>query len=51
MNKKLKSVRQLFNQYGNDQELDFLTLVYDHDTERMMAENEEYITIPNNLKN
>lgn len=38
MNKKLKTVRQLFNQYGNDQELDFLTLVYDRDTERMMAE-------------
>ena len=38
MNKKLKSVRQIFNQYGNDQELDFLTLVYDRDTERMMAE-------------
>ena len=41
MNKKLKSVRQLFNQYGNDQELDFLTLVYERDTGRMMAENEE----------
>lgn len=38
MNKKLKSVRQLFHQYGDDQELDFLTLVYDRDTERMMAE-------------
>lgn len=38
MNKKLKSVRQLFHQYGDDQELDFLTLVYERDTERMMAE-------------
>jgi len=38
MNKKLKSVRQLFHQYGDDQELDFLTLVYDRDTEHMMAE-------------
>lgn len=38
MNKKLKSVRQLFNRYGNDQELDFLVLAYDRETGRMMAE-------------
>lgn len=51
MNKKLKSVRQRFNRYGNDQELDFLALAYDRNTGRMMAEYEEYITISNNLKN
>lgn len=38
MNKKLKSVRQIFNQYGNDQELDFLTLVHDRRNGRMIAD-------------
>lgn len=38
MNKKLKSVRQLFNQYGTDKEVDFLTLVYDRRNGRMIAD-------------
>lgn len=38
MNRKLKSVRQIFNQYGTDQELDFLTLVHDRRNGRMIAD-------------